>query len=132
MIEPPATAWTALFKWGPSLAPKTLSSSEAVSTTRSGSGCTSCAHTSSQPFDGWPVRSNGRVPGSPSAASASQAATRTIRATGGGPNSWNQTGDQAAGLRPLWSLGPYCRPHRDNMLGSLARSAGLSGADHAQ
>jgi hypothetical protein len=38
--------------------------------------------------------------------------------------------DQAARLRPRWSLGAYCGPRRDNMLSFW--SAGWSGADHAQ
>jgi hypothetical protein len=38
----------------------------------------------------------------------------------------------AAGLRPRWSLGTYCRSHRDNMLGSLAWPADWTGPDHAQ
>src|SRR5918994_279754 len=35
-----------------------------------------------------------------------------------GPLARNQVGDQAAGVWPRWSLGAYCGPHRENMLGS--------------
>jgi hypothetical protein len=47
-----------------------------------------------------------------------------------GQLAWIQVADQAAGLRPRWSLGAYCGPRRDNTLSSGTVSR-LSGADHA-
>jgi hypothetical protein len=40
-----------------------------------------------------------------------------------GQLAWTLAADQAAGLRPRWSLGAYCGPRRDNILSSLAPSA---------